>query len=80
MKNDSNKENVKRKVQSYAKYSGMAYQLIGLLFVTIWLGIKADEYMGNERKYITALASLLVLFAFFYKVYISVTRLPKNGK
>jgi hypothetical protein len=57
-----------RKVKAYTKYSGMAYQIFGLLAVTIWLGLKADAYFGNESKLITAGASLVVLIAYLYKL------------
>ena len=68
---NNKKAKAKRKIKSYVKYSGLAYQLIGLLVVAIFLGLKADAYMGNEKEYITALACILVLFSFFYKVYVS---------
>ena len=67
------KRSATNKVKAYTKYSGLAYQLVGLLGVSIWLGLKADAHLGNERQYITALACILVLFAFFYKVYITVS-------
>ena len=77
---ENKKASAKRKVKSYIKYSSMAYQLIGLLFASIWLGLKADAYMGNENKYITALACIVVLFAFFYKVYVSLYSPTKEDK
>jgi len=60
---------VKRKMITYTKYSGLGYQLIGLLAVSIWLGLKADAYFGNKTQYITAISCIVVLFGFFYKVY-----------
>lgn len=55
-------------VRAYAKYSGMAFQLFGLLAVTVFLGMKADEYFGFTTNYLTATFSILVLFAYFYKL------------
>lgn len=63
-----------RKVKAYTKYSGMAYQIFGLLAVTIWLGLKADAHFGNESKLITAFASLIVLIAYLYKISITVLK------
>lgn len=57
-----------RKVKAYTKYSGMAYQIFGLLAVTIWLGLKADAHFENDSKVITAGASLIVLIAYLYKL------------
>jgi len=69
---DKKKKN--EKLVTYTKYSGMAYQIFGLLAVTIFLGLKADKYFGNEKQYITAVLSLLVLFAFFYKLTIDLNK------
>lgn len=60
-------------MKSYVKYSGMVYQLFGLMAVTIFLGLKADSYFEFESKYITAFATLFVIIAFLYKVSITVT-------
>lgn len=61
----------KEKVKSYAQYSGMAYQLFGLLAISVFGGLKLDAYLGNEKKYCTAVICLLVLFAYFYKITVS---------
>jgi len=63
-----------QKVKAYTKYSGMAYQIFGLLAVTIFLGLKADAYFGNESKLITAFSSLFVLLAYLYKISITVLK------
>jgi len=65
-----NKQEKNKKIRAYSKYSGLAYQLFGLLALTIFLGMKADKYFGNETQYITGISSILVLFAFFYKLII----------
>lgn len=58
----------KRPIQKYTRYSGLAYQLIGLLAVAIFAGLKADAYFAFENNYLTALFCVIVLFAFFYKI------------
>ncbi len=63
-----------KKVKSYTKYSSMAYQIFGILAVTIWLGLKVDAHFGNEKKIITAGASLFVLITYLYKVSITVLK------
>jgi len=57
-----------KKIKNYAKYSGLAYQIFGLLAVSIFIGIKADDYFGNETRYITAGLCLLSLLSFFYRL------------
>ena len=63
-----------RKMQSYTKYSGMTYQLFGLLAITVFFGLKADAYFGHESKLITAGATLFVLIGYLYKVSITVMK------
>lgn len=58
----------RQRTKAYVKYSGMAYQLFGLLALSIYLGIKLDAYLGNEKRYMTALICLIVLTGFLYNV------------
>lgn len=62
------------KVKSYVRYSGMAYQLFGLLALSIFLGLKADAYFSNEKKLITAVLSLVVLVAYFYRLTVELNK------
>lgn len=75
---ESKKRQAQKKVQSYTKYSGIAYQMFGLLALSIFLGLKADAYFGNEKKFITAFGTLFVLFTYFYKLYLDLNRKKKN--
>jgi len=61
----------KQKIKDYANYSGMAYQLFGLLFISVFVGMKADAYFNNDQQYITAGLCLVSLFGYFYKIAIS---------
>ena len=63
-----------KKVRAYTKYSGMAYQLFGMLAVTVYFGLKADAYFGHESKLITAGLCLFVLVGYLYKVSITVMK------
>lgn len=77
MDSHETKQNKKRKagkVKAYVKYSGIAYQLFGLIAVSIFLGLKADKYFQFETKYITAGLTLLVFFAYMYKLSITVMK------
>mgnify|MGYP000282612159 CR=1 FL=1 len=58
-------------IRRYAKFSGLAYQMIGLVAVSVFLGLKADKYYGNEdSKYITVVLVIIVFAAFMYRLYI----------
>jgi len=69
--NSKDREKRNKTIRSYAKYSGLAYQLVGLVVVSLFIGLKADKYFGNtENNYITAILVIVVFFAYMYRLYI----------
>lgn len=69
--NSKDRDKRNNTIRSYAKYSGLAYQLVGLVVVSLFLGLKADKYFGNtDNNYITAILVLVVFFAYMYRLYI----------
>jgi len=44
----------------------MAFQMIGIILITTWGGIKLDKLMGFERPVFTIILSLLGVFAAIY--------------
>jgi F0F1-type ATP synthase assembly protein I len=50
----------------YAKYTGMATQMIVIILVTTWGGIKLDDLLGFEKPLFTIILSLLGVFAAIY--------------
>ncbi|MDP3002365.1 MAG: AtpZ/AtpI family protein [archaeon] len=61
---EKNKEN--SGIKDYAKYTGIAFQMIGIILVTTWGGIKLDKLMGFEKPVFTIILSLLGVFAAIY--------------
>lgn len=55
-------------LNDFAKYSGMAFQMFGIIFLTTWGGIKLDKLSGNETPVFTIILSLLGVFAAIYTV------------
>lgn len=53
-------------VKDFARYSGIAFQMIGIILVTTWGGTKLDKLAGNERHVFTIILSLLGVFAAIY--------------
>lgn len=51
------------------KYAGMGTYILVSLGVAVFLGMKADQWMGLSFPLLIWLAPLIVLGAFFYKVY-----------
>ena len=64
----------KKRIIQNSQYIGMAYQIFGLLAFTIFFGLKADAHYGNDKQYITAVASVIILLLYFYKLYITLNK------
>jgi len=62
-KNPSNKG-----IRDFARYSGMAFQMIGIILLTTWGGVKLDELLKFETPVFTIILSLLGVFAALYTV------------
>ena len=58
----------KSTLMKYAHLSGTAFQMMAVIFVFVWLGRWGDEHYGFDKKYLTALGSLLGLAASLYLV------------
>ena len=57
------------------KYSGLAFQLLGVIAVGCYLGYWLDSYMGNKVPYMLLLFTLLFTALALYSVY---RKLPKD--
>jgi F0F1-type ATP synthase assembly protein I len=63
-KNQKNQEN--KELRNFARYSGLAFQMIGIILVTTWGGVKLDKLTGTEKPVFTIILSLLGVFAAIY--------------
>ncbi|OOQ59014.1 AtpZ/AtpI family protein [Mucilaginibacter pedocola] len=57
-----------REASSYAKYMGLAFQMIAVIGIFTFAGYKIDENTGHDTKWVTALLSLAGVFASLYLV------------
>ncbi len=62
-------------VQTYLKYSGLAFQLLAAVGLAAWGGIKLDEYFDNRFPFITL---LLVVLALVGSMFLLIRQLPKE--
>lgn len=53
-------------LNDYARYSGMAFQMIAIILVATWGGIKLDKLAAFENPVFTVILSLLGVFAAIY--------------
>ncbi len=62
------RKNPSNNLNNWAKYSGMAFQMFAIIFITVWGGKKLDELAGNKTPVFTIVLSLLGVFAAIYTV------------
>lgn len=63
-KSPINQEN--KGISNFGKYSGIAFQMIGIIFITTWGGTKLDKLTGLQTPVFTIVLSLLGVFAAIY--------------
>ncbi len=65
MKQQEQKEK-KNKLKAYAKYSNMAFQMVAIILIGTYGGIKLDEYIAWNIPVFTVLFSLLSVIIAIY--------------
>jgi F0F1-type ATP synthase assembly protein I len=53
-------------IRDFSRYSGMAFQMIGIILITVWGGVKLDTLTGWHTPVFTIVLSLLGIFAAIY--------------
>lgn len=53
-------------IHNYAKYSGLAFQMIAIILITVWAGTKLDKLLLLETPVFTIVLSLLGVAAAIY--------------
>ena len=53
-------------LNDFARYSGMAFQMIAVILITTWGGIELDKLTKTETPVFTIILSLLGVFAAIY--------------
>jgi ATP synthase protein I len=65
-KKDSN--NDPSGLKSWARYSGMGFQMILIILIFYWAGTKLDQRTSNEKPVFTAILTLFGVIAGLYVV------------
>jgi F0F1-type ATP synthase assembly protein I len=59
----------KERLNSYVKYSGIAFQMIAIILIGVFGGMKIDKWLKTEKPVFTALLSALaVILAIYYSI------------
>jgi F0F1-type ATP synthase assembly protein I len=67
-----NNSDAGKEVNAYAKYTGLAFQMIAIIGVFAFAGYKIDEATGHTTKWVTAMLSLAGVFISLFIVIRSV--------
>ncbi|MFZ1704064.1 MAG: AtpZ/AtpI family protein [Saprospiraceae bacterium] len=70
-KSDSN---IKRGANSYLQYTGLAFQMAGIIIFSIFIGKKLDTYFDMPKPYFTGFLTVFTLTGFMYKLYIDLIK------
>ncbi|MCB9308917.1 MAG: AtpZ/AtpI family protein [Lewinellaceae bacterium] len=68
------KYKVKERINPYMKYSGLAFQLAGIIGLSFWIGKKADAYFNFEKPILTISLIFVTFSLYLYKLYIELTK------
>jgi ATP synthase protein I len=60
------KNKVNSGLKDFAKYTGLGLQMIAIILITVWGGIKLDKLFLIETHVFTIILSLLGVFAAIY--------------
>jgi F0F1-type ATP synthase assembly protein I len=63
------KKNLNRKkslLNNYARYSGLAFQMLAIILIGVWAGIKLDEWLEMQIPVFTIVLSVLFVFLAIY--------------
>lgn len=66
MKKDKSSSNNKKQLTGVIKYSGLAFQMIIVILLVLYGGIKLDQYLEREFPLFTILGAILGVFLSLY--------------
>lgn len=61
-----NPRNLNKGLKEFAKYTGLAFQMAGIILVTVWGGTKLDKLTGWHTPVFTIVLSLFGVSAAIY--------------
>jgi len=77
---DLNKKSPKRQLNKYARFSGIAFQMIVIIALGTYGGYKLDEKYPNKYQAYTIILSLLSVVISMYYVIKAVNRTSNNNR
>lgn len=66
-KNDNPKKSEKQSLNNYAKYTGVAFQMMAIIGLSAFIGYKADQFYGHQTQWVTAIACVIGVVLSIYQ-------------
>jgi hypothetical protein len=67
-------------LQDYNKYAGMAFELLAMTLIMVFIGKKLDSWLETEKPYMVALLVSLGVTAYMIKLYYETQNKKKNKR
>lgn len=61
-------------MEDYTRYTGMAFELLAMILVMVFIGRKIDQWMHNSRPIALALLVLVGMVGYMIKIYYETQR------
>jgi F0F1-type ATP synthase assembly protein I len=62
------KEQKKKQLANYGKYSSIAFQMLAIILLGVWGGVKLDEWLDLSVPFFTVILSLFSVVLAIYSV------------
>ncbi|HEB62617.1 MAG TPA: AtpZ/AtpI family protein [Bacteroidetes bacterium] len=67
-------------MKNYARYSGMAFELLALILIMVFAGKKLDAYFDNKKSFLTAALVVFGVIGYMVRLYYEITKKNNNEK
>lgn len=65
---------------TYAKYSGIAFQMFAIIAIGAFVGVKLDDYLDNDNNLYTIIFSLVAVMLAIYSVIRQIIKMSKEDE
>lgn len=72
------KNNRKKQLKNYARFSGIAIQMLGIIYLGNLLGEWLDGKYPNEKELYTKICTLIAVFLAMFSVIMQVTKISNK--
>jgi len=67
-------------MEGYARYTGMAFELLVLILLMVYIGKKMDSWIGFEKPIMLVFLVCFGMIGYMVKIYYQTNKKKKNDK